>query len=475
MKPSVLCLLILMLLATLAVLADDRRASVLDEAQFDQYGGWREIKGKATGFFHVEQIDGKWWFITPEGNGFLSIGVNFVSFQGDFAPALGYAPYERNMRKKYGDRNKWIVATLSRLKAWGFNTIGGFSLPVYHRRSDELAMPYTISFALGDLGGADWQKGIFPDVFNPVFKDKVMSAVQRVCIKTRQDPFLIGYFLDNELHWNNAITSMLRLPDNVPGKKAILQFIKEYYEDDFNKFRSVWETTATDFDTLSRTRSIKPRKGSFEKAREAQDELLRFISQQYFEITVNAIRSCDKNHLILGVRLLPVTPRAVVEEFGKYADVIAVNFYANRDEDKTKEYINWIERQAEGGMVVADKEWLRGFAELSKGPILITEFSFKAKDSGLPNTKGGGLETRVFKTQRDRAAMFEWYAKKSAGRVYIVGYHWYQYMDQPKEGRFDGENSNLGLVDIQDNPYDQLIERVKVVNREVYLVHKDSN
>jgi len=47
---------------------------------------------------------------------------------------------------------------------------------------------------------------------------------------------------------------------------------------------------------------------------------------------------------------------------------------------------------------------------------------------------------------------------------YSVGYHWFSYMDQPATGRFDCENSNNGIVNITDVPYDILVSSMKKVN-----------
>src|SRR4029079_10518676 len=41
-----------------------------------RYGGFAGPKRKATGFFRVEKLDGRWWFIDPEGARFWSTGVN---------------------------------------------------------------------------------------------------------------------------------------------------------------------------------------------------------------------------------------------------------------------------------------------------------------------------------------------------------------------------------------------------------------
>ncbi|MGA9379000.1 MAG: hypothetical protein WBV73_09550, partial [Phormidium sp.] len=53
----------------------------LQPGNFDycQYGGYCATKVKATGFFRVELIDGKWWFVDPEGHLFLSAGVNAIT------------------------------------------------------------------------------------------------------------------------------------------------------------------------------------------------------------------------------------------------------------------------------------------------------------------------------------------------------------------------------------------------------------
>ena len=43
----------------------------------DRFGGWKGKKFKATGFFRVEK-DERWWLVTPEGNAFLSFGINHI-------------------------------------------------------------------------------------------------------------------------------------------------------------------------------------------------------------------------------------------------------------------------------------------------------------------------------------------------------------------------------------------------------------
>ena len=44
-----------------------------------QYGGDLGTKAKATGFFRVEQADGKWWIADPDGHFFFSVGSDCMN------------------------------------------------------------------------------------------------------------------------------------------------------------------------------------------------------------------------------------------------------------------------------------------------------------------------------------------------------------------------------------------------------------
>ena len=62
----------------------------------DRFGGWTGKKFKATGFFRVEKDD-RWWLVTPEGNAFLSFGINHLY------PDLFQQEYNREAwRKRLG-------------------------------------------------------------------------------------------------------------------------------------------------------------------------------------------------------------------------------------------------------------------------------------------------------------------------------------------------------------------------------------
>ena len=45
--------------------------------ELDGFGGWTGKTFAATGFFRVEKDD-RWWLVSPEGNAFLSFGINHL-------------------------------------------------------------------------------------------------------------------------------------------------------------------------------------------------------------------------------------------------------------------------------------------------------------------------------------------------------------------------------------------------------------
>ena len=87
-----------------------------------------------------------------------------------------------------------------------------------------------------------------------------------------------------------------------------------------------------------------------------------------------------------------------------------------------------------------------------------------ATDTGLLNP---GLVHA--QSQQDRADMYTEYMQSVLKNNYFVGAHWFQYTDSPLTGRaYDGENYNVGLVDICDNPYDELVDKIRETTYAMY-------
>jgi hypothetical protein len=53
----------------------------------------------------------------------------------------------------------------------------------------------------------------------------------------------------------------------------------------------------------------------------------------------------------------------------------------------------------------------------------------------------------------------------------MIGTHWFQWLDQPATGRNDGENYNIGFVDVTDRPYAELVAAAKTTHARLLEVH----
>ncbi len=199
---------------------------------------------------------------------------------------------------------------------------------------------------------------------------------------------------------------------------------------------------------------------------DVRKEWLKYVAETYFKKCQQAIKAKDANHLILGTEFIAwATPVDVVEILAKYTDVVSVNYY-NLDQglpedNPLKVLVNYISDACD----VVRFNHIEDFYRYSGKPVMIGEFSFVADEnlSGCPNSQYRPLPKA--KTQTERAEMFEREASGFIDSPYIIGYHWFENVDQPPEGRGgDKEDFNVGVVSINDEVYEELTAKMKVMN-----------
>ena len=59
---------------------------------------------------------------------------------------------------------------------------------------------------------------------------------------------------------------------------------------------------------------------------------------------------------------------------------------------------------------------------------------------------------------------------QSGAHPAIVGCHYFMLNDQPALGRFDGECWQIGLIDVCQRPYDDMLNQVKRGHEAIYRV-----
>jgi len=176
-------------------------------------------------------------------------------------------------------------------------------------------------------------------------------------------------------------------------------------------------------------------------------------AREYFRRSTAVVREEIPGALILGVRFAGDAPDVAIRACAEFCDVVSFNHY-RPDERITEEMIH--------------RYW-----HLSKKPLMITEFSWRAREnlSGNPNERGAGA---VVRTQAERASNYARFIDLIASFPMVVGWSWFEWADQSPQGRFDGENSNYGLVSIRHEPYRALIEAMAEANADAPDVHARS-
>lgn len=428
----------------------------------DEFGGWKKGPSlEATGFYRIKKRNGKYWFITPGGKLFWSFGVNGVRpkiintatthiagreflFE-ETPPTTGrYAQawtspeeasfYCWNALRKYDKLERWRDAAYKRLDAWGYNTIGNWSDDSLLYRAE---FPFTYSFRT-TLNKNLVFNGNIPDVYNPAWEeyiDSVFTDAERFA----DNPWLVGYFVDNEAGWGD-----LNLPERMTGKsssrKAWLEFVQKKYPS-VREVNKAWKSSFKSWNDIKLLNTHL-------EASEYQKDMSDFESafaEKYFYTIRKSLKKHDPNHLYMGCRFTRrIKPLNVCQAAGKYCDVVTVNVYAR----------------------VPDEEVMGEWYRRTGKPILIGEHHINLKSPRQIPARWGAS------TPEERVEYYKNYVETWAKTPYSLGCHWYQYTDQHITGRgSNGENQCIGLVDISDQPHQELIKTAQELSRKIYKLH----
>ncbi len=420
-------------------------------------------------YFRLEQEGPRWWFVTPEGGRFLSFGVNHMTWRGDKARGSGEQRYLDAVLAQHGTPEKWAEAACDQLKAWGFNTVGAWSVPEVNAY-----LPRTPILHLSQsYWKAAWEAGKVPDSFDPAFAAYVNDHAAAIDEHVG-DPSVVGYFIDNELPWAPDHRNMpelfagyMAMPANSPGKNALVEFFSNRY-DSIDAFNAVWKPAIRDWADLHDVATLESRRRK--KARADREAFTLDVARRYFEVTTNAIRAADPGRLILGCRFMPYSvPRVVVEACGEYCDVISINYYEQKWGAKV---FFWWKRGSIDRM--PQRLDLSAYHEVGNRPLMVTEFTSRLKAKGQNTWPPPYAIQPVVKTEKKRVARYDKQVMAWMSQPFFVGAHWFQHADQPKEGRGDGENSIFGLVSIDNKPYAEFVKGVADVHERATTAHADA-
>ena len=393
------------------------------------YGGFLGTSAKPTGFFRVEKVDDRWWFVCPDGHLFYSSGLNGVGTgagtrvegredlfarlppptpsPGRRGGTMGGSFYTWNLQRRYGDdwRTNWADLTTRRLAAWGFNTVHNWGAP--NRGQAEPRVPYAMMMR-------GWQMGRsimgMPDVYASDFEKRVDEAAASQLAPFRNNPWMLGFFIGNEPPW--------------PGRES--QLCDSILSGEPSEMQKRLKAHLAQDDTLERRKTF----------------VLAYF-QHYIDTINAAVKRHDTNHLNLGIRF-GGEPHDDIIKIARGFDVFSINIY----------------RYAPG------RATFDRISSLVQRPIVIGEFHIGVPNRGM----APGLVQAM--NQEERAIGYRYYVEQSAAHPAVIGTHWFQWLDQPVTGRNDGENYNIGFIDVTDQPYAEMVAAAKLTHSRLFEIHR---
>jgi hypothetical protein len=445
-------------------LAEAETANFPDE--WSQYGGWNNKFFGASGYFRTHHDGQRWWLVDPDGFAFVSVGIDCIrpestgtsSGQEDLFEWLPdendplykqvYSKrgemtmvdfYKINFIKVFGEqwREMWDKITAGQIRKFSINTIANWSDNAFMRSAK---IPYVLPMA-GFPSTKVMLFRDFPDVFSDEYRqNSVRFASQLESYKN--DKHLIGYFLRNEPHWafgaHDIAFEMFGTNQASASKDSFVVWISKRYDNNTGSFNRQWNLQLNGFSDL-KTESFRDYPSDASKA-DFQSFSEKLVAR-YVNVPCDEVEKIAPNHLNLGMRYAWMSSDLLYKA-GERFDVFSINGYGNPGPPETAE-----------------------IARISGKPVMIGEFHFGSVDRGLPAT---GIQGAV--SQAKRGTAYRYYVEQGFARPEMVGIHYFQWLDQPIFGRFDGENYNIGLFDICNKPYEELIDAAVTTHRKIYKI-----
>lgn len=368
---------------------------------------------------------------------------------GPVREGRAFSFHAANLERKHGPafHQAWLETALRRLASWGFNTIGNWSDQRLYRNG---RIPYVATAHVDGpharLGSGSDYWGKMHDPFDPRFAQSVADSLRPVAEKVRGDPWCVGWFVDNELSWAGQGEEggryglglgALSLGADAPAKRALISQLRAKYGQ-AAALSAAWGRPVADWSALEAP--FRPAGPLSPAMKQDLAAFVRELALRYFRTVKAELARLDPGHLYLGCRFAWRSPDAV-QACAEVADVVSFNFYVRSLQGEGYGFLN----------------------DLGK-PCIIGEFHSGALDRGMFHT---GLVAA--RDQADRAAMYREYVRSVVDHPALVGCHWFQWVDQPLTGRwFDGENYNIGFVNVADVPYPELVAAAREVHGEAY-------
>jgi hypothetical protein len=433
--------------------------------QLDRFGGWTGRQFEATGFFRTEHDGQRWWLVTPEGNAFISFGVNHYHkylWTQDYNRAHwvenfgATQPYDPAWLDGY---HKAAVADCRRLglNSFGIHTDESLLVPPYGP-----LLPYVRRYEPADLTHyRNPTPENFVDVFDPAFVARCDAVAREMAKPFADDPMVLGYcmsdlpiFSDTWARYKRSTTWPRRLRNlagDAPGKQAYMLCIRKRYAD-VAAFNAAYGTTFATWNELAAAPDWRP-DTDFSNQSELEDNhaFLLVCVDKYYSVAKAALRRVDANHLFLGDKLNANGDcfESVVEVTSRHTDVVSVQYYAR-----------WEEQEALLDRITAK----------ANKPFLNGDSSYAVPTEMAPaphGTRTRGMRMAA-KDQAERAAWTRDFCEGLFARPDGVGWHMCGVIETWKTMKGKEEAQHTGIMTPTGEFYPEMEQAVQQISSRLY-------
>jgi len=425
----------------------------------DRFGGWRARKFEATGFFRTEHDGERWWLVTPEGNAFLSFGINH------YHASWWAQDYNRDhWTKTFGAQRPWDEAwrngfrkaAMADLERLGLNTLGIHTdAPMLTDPPAGPVMPYVQHYEPIVL--SHYRKPTpetYIDIFAPAFEKQCDTVAREMAAPYAADPMLLGYCMadcpimtDGDAQWSGGTTwpRVLRnLGAGAPGKQAYVAAMRERYTD-VAAFNANYAATFATWDELAAAENWRPAAAPVNQAeRDDNHTFLLLCVDRYYTVAKAALRRADPNHLFFGdkINANSDTLHSILEVTSRHTDLVNYQFYAR-----------WSEQKA-----VLDR-----WAPQVNLPFLNGDSTYSVPSEMLPNPYGPHA-----KDHAERAEWLREFCEGAFARADFVGWHMCGIIDTWKTMPGKAEHQHPGLMTATGDFYPEVEQAVRHVASRLY-------
>lgn len=321
------------------------------------------------------QTDGVWWFHTPGGAPFLSIGANHVE------PVYWQSPRNEDfVRKTYGGEvfredgtfdddsaavKMWSSRVAANFKDWGFNTLG-FHNPLSRSLQEAIGGYYVCHLPVAVSWGWNMKRAELVhnftkrpmDLFDDRFRAELDAVADQLVKPRAQDPQLLGYAYTDGPPWtvdddagspayakltpaqkqlHPWVHALMSLPATAAGKQAWIALLQQRHADPA-KAAAVYAVKAKTWNEIADCTQWNEL-GDADAAGADSRAFLSSLMHRWYEERARSIRKHDANHLILGDKLNmnrdrrhPAELANSLRQMRGFVDVISVQYYAPADE-----------------------------------------------------------------------------------------------------------------------------------------------